>query len=451
MVLPDILGIKKLFKKIDETLFRRQDRVLYDLVNSADSDELVRVLETLPHGRKKMFSLLQPEKAATVLKNLSPYLRQYVLQGAETERVLAIMNFLESDEIADLVKILPPVTRTGVLGQLKKFDPKNILQLIPLGSETAGGLMKTELVVGKPSFTVRDFTQSLREIFPSSIPKTSYVYIVDDQGRLLGSFNFNKLYLADPNITLDKLTRPFPKKIRVDEDQEQVARDFAAYDALELPVVNEQGALVGRISADDIIDVLRTEFSEDIYRLFGAFGDARVNDPYWKKVKNRLPWLAVNLLTAGFAAYIVSHFTPVLDKFVILAAYMPIIAGMGGNSATQTLGVTVRAIALDEMHSLNTWKIIVKEIFTGITNGLAMGVLVGGVAYLINANPTLSLVIAMAMTFNFFIAALAGIAIPLTMRALKKDPALASSVFVTAMTDAAGFFSFLGLATLLLR
>lgn len=450
MVLPDILGIKKLFKKIDEMLFHRQDRVLVDLVNSADSRELVRVLETLPHGRKKMFSLLRPDKAAKILANLSPYLRQYVLQGADTDRVLAIMNFLESDEIADLVKILPPVARAGVIANLKKYDPKNILQLIPLGSETAGGLMKTELVVGKPDFTVRDFTQSLREIFPNSIPKTSYVYVVNDQGRLLGSFNFNKLYLADPGTTLDKLMRPFPKKIRVDEDQEQVARDFAAYDAIELPVVNAQGALVGRISADDIIDVLRTEFSEDIYRLVGAFGDQHATDPLRKKVAKRFPWLVLNLATAVLAAWVVSLFTGVIGRVVILAAYMPIIAGMGGNAATQTLGVTIRAIALDEINQLNAWKVIGKEILAGALNGLGTGIIISALAYLFSHNLTLSLVILAAMTINLFIAGLGGAIIPLVMKWLKIDPALASTVFVTTLTDVFGFLSFLGLATLLL-
>ena len=439
MIFGDLFGIKAFFSKIDNLLFKREDRALQQLVNNSDVEQLVSVLENIPHGRKKTFNLLAPDKAASVLKNLSPYIRQYVLKGTPTPKVLAIMNNLESDEIADLVKILPGSSRESVMNELRRHDPKNILGLMNLRPDTAGGLMKTEVVVGKPDYTVREFTGILRENFPEGLPRTNFVYIVDDQGRLLGFFNFNKLYLADREMALRELMRTGFRSININEDQEEVARDFASLDAVELPVVDNRGALVGRITADDIIDVLRTEFSEDIYRLVGAYGDQRANDPYAIKVKKRFPWLVINLGTAIIAALVVSQFTDTIGQFVVLAAYMPIIAGMGGNAATQTLGVTIRAIALGEINQINTWKIILKEIFTGMTNGAATGLIMALIAYGINRNLTLSFVIFASMTINLFVAGLGGSIIPLIMKWLKIDPALASAVFSPLSLTCLGF------------
>lgn len=451
MVLFEVFGIKKLFKKIDALLFKREDKILETTVNTLDLESLVRILETIPHGRKKMFALIKSSKAAKVLRGLSPYIRGYVLSESGVDKILSIMNFLESDEIADLIKILPANTRSGVINELKKHDPKKVLRLFQLRADTAGGLMKTELIVGKSSQTVSNFIQELRATFPKTVPKTNYVYILDDQGKLIGAVTFNKLYIVPPDTKLKDITHPTKRPVKIDQDQEEVARSFTAQDALELPVVDNNGALVGRITADDIIDVLHTEFSEDISRLVGVFGDERSNDSYRKKIKNRFPWLLLNLGTAILAAIVIGQFTDVISKFVILAAYMPIVAGMGGNAATRTLGVTIRAIALGEINQLNTWRIISKEILAGATNGLMTGIIMGLVSYIFSQSLTLSLIIIAAMTFNLFVAALGGVVIPLVMRAFKIDPALASTVFVTTMTDIGGFFSFLGLSTLLLK
>lgn len=450
MVLLEILGLKKIFRKIDQLLFRREDRILETTVNNLDFESLIKILETIPHGRKKMFSLLMPEKASKVLRGLSPYIRQYVLSDARGDRILAIINFLESDEIADLIKILPQNSRAAVVVELKKHDPKKVLKLLHLRADTAGGLMKTEIIAGKQNFTVSEFIQNLRATFPRTVPKTNYVYILDDHGKLIGAITFNKLHIVSPQTKLKDIMHPTKRPVKIDQDQEEVARSFTTQDALELPVVDQNGALVGRITADDIIDVLRTEFSEDIARLVGAFGDERSFDPPFAKIKNRFPWLLINLATAILAAYVVSRFTDVIHQFVILAAYMPIIAGMGGNAATQTLGVTIRALALGEISTLNTWKIIFKEILAGTLNGLGTGIIMGFLAYLWNENLTLSLVIAASMTINLFVAAFGGVVIPMVMRALKIDPALASTVFVTTLTDVFGFLSFLGLSSVLL-
>lgn len=450
MVIPNILGIKSLINKIDELLYHRQDKDLYRVLNQSNPEEIVRIIESLPHGRKKTFGMLEPPKAAEVFKFLSPYLRGYVLQDLKVENVFAIMESLESDEATDLVNNLSRATKQATLAKLEKSDPRQILHLVNMQSDTAGGLMKTEMVVGKPDLQAREFIEKVRSDFPDGVPRTSYVYVVDDQGKFLGSFNFNKLFTSQPETKLVDLMTKRMKPLRVDQDQEHVAVHFDAQEATELPVVDKKGALVGLVTADDVIDVMRTEMSEDMYRLLGVSANERSDDPWRLKIRRRFPWLLVNLGTAILAAYVVSQFTNVIGQIVILAAYMPIVAGMGGNAATQTLGVTIRAIALNEVNQFNTWRIMGKEVLAGTTNGVATGLVMGAISYYFSHNLNLSLVLLAAMTINLFIAGLGGTVIPLVMKALRIDPALASTVFVTTLTDVFGFLTFLGLSTIFL-
>jgi magnesium transporter len=237
----------------------------------------------------------------------------------------------------------------------------------------------------------------------------------------------------------------------VDTDQEEVARQVASYNLLAIPVVDEESKLVGVITVDDVIDVIKDEATEDIYRLAGVATDERVFTPPLESLRKRLPWLAVNLVTAFIAASVVSLFQGTIGKVVALAVFMPIVAGMGGNAATQTLTVVVRGLALGELSWANSRKALLKESAVGIGNGLALGVLAALVAWMMRGDIVLGGVLALAMVINLFVAATAGTLIPLGLRALRVDPALASSVFITTLTDVAGFASFLGLATVFLK
>jgi magnesium transporter len=250
---------------------------------------------------------------------------------------------------------------------------------------------------------------------------------------------------------LKRIMTPDVISVRVDTDQEEAARLVASYNLLAIPVVDEENKLVGVITVDDVIDVLKDEATEDIYRLAGVTGDERVFTPPGESLTKRLPWLAVNMVTAFLAATVVSLFEHTIDQVVALAVFMPIVAGMGGNAGMQTLTVIVRGIALGELTWGNTRKALVKEMIVGLGNGLALGALGAVVVYLMKGNPVLGGVLGLAMVINMFIAATAGTLIPLGLRAMKVDPALASSVFITTFTDVAGFASFLGLATVFLK
>jgi magnesium transporter len=239
--------------------------------------------------------------------------------------------------------------------------------------------------------------------------------------------------------------------VRVDMDQEEVARQVASYNLLAIPVVDEENKLVGVITVDDVIDVIKDEATEDVYRLAGLAGDDRVFTSASDSLRKRLPWLLVNLATAFLAAFVVSRFEGTIAVVTALAVFMPVVAGMGGNAATQTLTVIVRGIALGELTWSNTRKALFKEALVGVGNGLACGLIGAGIVWLTQGDPWLGVILAMAMIINMFVAATAGTLIPLSLRALRVDPALASSVFITTLTDVFGFFSFLGLGALFLR
>jgi magnesium transporter len=275
-----------------------------------------------------------------------------------------------------------------------------------------------------------------------------YLYVIDARRHLVGVVSLRRLLLVSPETPLKRIMSSDLISARVDMDQEEVARQVAAYNLLAIPVVDEENKLVGSITVDDVIDVLKDEATEDIYRLAGVSGDERAFTPALESLRKRLPWLGVNLGTAFVAAGVVALFETTIDLFPVLAIFMPIVAGMGGNAGTQTLTVVVRGIALGELTWGNSRKALLKETLVGIGNGVALGIGAALVVWATRGNPVLGMVLGMAMIINMFVAAAAGTLVPLGLRAVNIDPALASSVFITTMTDVFGFFSFLGLATI---
>jgi magnesium transporter len=278
-----------------------------------------------------------------------------------------------------------------------------------------------------------------------------YLYVVDERRHLVGVVSLRRLLLVSPETPLKRIMTADLISARVDMDQEEVARQVAAYNLLAIPVVDEENKLVGIITVDDVIDVIKDEATEDIYRLAGVAGDERAFTPAGESLRKRLPWLGVNLATAFLASAVVALFAgegSVIDKLPFLAALMPIVAGMGGNAGTQTLTVIVRGIALGELTWSNSRKALLKEAAVGVGNGVALGLVAALVVWLTKGNPMLGVVLGLAMIINMFVAALAGTLIPLGLRAADVDPALASSVFITTMTDVFGFLSFLGLSAL---
>jgi magnesium transporter len=278
-----------------------------------------------------------------------------------------------------------------------------------------------------------------------------YLYVVDERRHLVGVISLRRLLLVAPDTPLKRIMTTDLSSVRVDVNQEEVARLVASYNLLAIPVVDEENKLVGVITVDDVIDVIKDEATEDVYRLAGVTGDDRVFTKPTESLRKRLPWLFVNLVTAFLAVGVVSRFEGTIAVATALAVFMPVVAGMGGNAATQTLTVIVRGIALGELTWANTRQALFKEAAVGIVNGVSCGAIAALIAWLTYGNYTLGLILGLAMIINMFVAAVAGTLIPLALRAMKIDPALASSVFITTLTDVFGFLSFLGLGALFIR
>jgi magnesium transporter len=278
-----------------------------------------------------------------------------------------------------------------------------------------------------------------------------YLYVVDERRHLVGVVSLRRLLLVPPDTPLKRIMTTDVYSARVDVDQEEVARQVASYNLLAIPVVDAENKLAGVITVDDVIDVIKDEATEDVYRLAGVSADDGVSTPPGESIRRRLPWLTVNLFTAFAAASVVAFFSDTIEQVVSLAVLMPVVAGMGGNAATQTLAVIVRGLSLGELTWSNARQALFKESLVGLGNGLALGVLAALGAWALEGNPWIGAVLGVALLINMFVAATAGTLIPLGLRAIKVDPALASSVFITTLTDVFGFFSFLGLATLLMQ
>jgi magnesium transporter len=278
-----------------------------------------------------------------------------------------------------------------------------------------------------------------------------YLYVIDARRHLVGVVSLRRLLLVPPATPLKRIMTTDLISVRADMDQEEVARQVASYNLLAIPVVDEENKLVGVITVDDVIDVIKDEATEDVYRLAGVAGDDRVFTKATESLRKRLPWLVINLGTAFLAASVVGLFESTIGVVTALAVFMPVVAGMGGNAATQTLTVIVRGIALGELTWGNTRKALFKEAAVGIGNGVACGAIGALVVWLFKGDPILGGILALAMIINMFVAATAGTLIPLSLRALKVDPALGSAVFITTLTDVFGFLSFLGLGALFLK
>jgi magnesium transporter len=278
-----------------------------------------------------------------------------------------------------------------------------------------------------------------------------YLYVVDERRHLVGVVSLRQLLLVSPETPLNRIMTVELISARVDTDQEDAAREVANYNLLAIPVVDEENKLVGIITVDDVIDVLKDEATEDILRLAGVAADEHVFTSPMEAWRKRLPWLGINLVTATLAALVVREFQATVEEVVALAAFMTVVASMGGNAATQTLTVIVRGIALGELTWSNSRRVLGKEALVGLGNGVVLGGAGALVAWWIVGNPYIGVILALAMLINLLVAAIAATLIPFALRALKVDPALASSVFITTLTDVFGFFAFLGLATFFLQ
>jgi magnesium transporter len=402
--------------------------------------------------RSAVFALLvdrQPKLAMETISEMGPEPGALLLTGRSAEDIAKLLHELPSDDAAALIDYLPEELSREVLELMRRKESGQVESLLEYGEQTAGRIMNPAVFALNEDLTVGEAITALQG--SRDVEMVFYLYVVDVRRHLVGVTSLRRLLLVSPETPLKRIMTPDVISVRVDTDQEEVARQVASYNLLAVPVVDEENKLAGVVTVDDVIDVIKDEATEDLLRLAGVSGDERISTPAAEAIRKRLPWLGVNLVTAFVAASVVALFEGTIEKVTALAVFMPIVAGMGGNAATQTLTVIVRGLALGELSWVNARKALAKEAAIGFGNGLALGVVAAGVAWATKHDPMLGLLLGMAMVCNMFVAATAGTLVPLGLKAMKVDPALASAVFITTFTDVVGFASFLGLATVFLK
>jgi magnesium transporter len=423
---------------------------LLNLLQKQHPADLAQVFKELPErDREAAFSILAERHsrlAMEAVSELGPEAGAALLATRSAEEVAKLVQEIPSDDAAALVAHLPEELSAAVLDLMRPRESGVVENLLEYDDKTAGRIMNPNVFALREDLTVGEAITEMQ--IHRDVEMVFYLYVVDERRHLGGVVSLRRLLLVSPETPLKRIMTIDLITARVDTYQEEVARQVAAYNLLAIPVVDEENKLVGIITVDDVIDVIKEEATEDINRLAGVAGDERAFTPAMESLRKRLPWLGVNLVTAFLAAAVVALFEGTIDLFPVLAIFMPIVAGMGGNAGTQTLTVVVRGIALGELTWSNSRKALLKEVAVGLGNGVALGIVAALVVWATRGNPVLGVVLGLAMIINMFVAAAAGTLVPLGLRAANVDPALASSVFITTMTDVFGFFSFLGLATI---
>ena len=426
---------------------------LLNLLQKQHPADLAQIFTELPEKeRHAVFNVLVEKNgrlAMEALSELGPESGAELLALRPAEEIARLTQEIPSDDAAALIDHLPEELSTAVLDLIRPKPGGGVSELLEYEEKTAGRLMNPNVFALSEELTAGEAITALQTA--RDVEMVFYLYIVDERRHLVGVVSLRRLLLVPPDTALKRIMTSDIYSARVDTDQEEVAREVASYNLLAIPVVDTENKLAGVITVDDVIDVIKDEATEDVYRLAGVSKDDGVLTPAGDSLRRRLPWLLVNLLTAFMAAAVVSLFQGTIQKVVVLATFMPIVAGMGGNAATQTLAVIVRGLALGELTLANARQVLLKEGLVGIGNGVANGLIGALFVGLFSHDWILGAILALAMIINMFVAATAGTLIPLGLRAAKVDPALASSVFITTFTDVFGFFSFLGLATIFVR
>ncbi|MGB6389281.1 MAG: magnesium transporter [Methyloceanibacter sp.] len=413
-------------------------------LHEADLADLIQLLR--PDQREPLIAMLGREFNAAALSELDEGVRDQVLESMPSEKVAEALQQLDSDEAVYLIEDLDKEDQTEILAKLPYFERVALQRSLEYPEDSAGRIMQTDLIAVPPFWSVGQTIDHMREA--DDLPDRFYeIFVVDPAYHLIGSVALNRLLRSKRPTTIESITDSDIRPIPVESDQEEVARQFERYNLTSAPVVDPDHRLVGVITADDVVEVVQEEASEDILRLGGVAGES-VSDSVWETTRLRFTWLLANLVTALVASAVISVFEATIEQMVALAVLMPIVASMGGNAGTQTMTVAVRALATQDLGPVNAVRVIMRESVVGLLNGLLFAGIMAAIVFFWFGSGPLGLVIALAMIVNLVAAALAGILIPLGLEELGLDPAIASGVFVTTVTDVVGFFAFLGLAAL---
>ena len=432
---------------------RRQAQNLGDisaLLDPLHPADVAYILEALPLAQRLVvWDLVKAARDGEILLEVSDAVRESLIEYMDDHELVAATGQLDSDEIADLAPDLPREVIENVFKLLPPAEREQLREAMSYAEDTAGALMDFDMVQIREDVTLEVVLRYLRRL--DELPDhTDQLFVVDRAEQLKGLLPVNRLLVTDPDVVVGDVMLQDYTQFNAGDDAAKVAAAFERYDLLSAPVVDNAGKLVGRMTVNAVVDYTREKTDSEKLSAGGLREDEDLFASVWKSVQNRWMWLAINLLTAFVASRVIGIFEGSIAKLVALAALMPIIAGIGGNSGNQTITMIVRALALGQITRENAGKLFAKELGVSALNGLIWGGLVGVFAFLIYQNWQLSLVMMLAMELNLLLAAFMGVLIPMAMDKLGRDPARGSSVMITAITDSGGFFIFLGLATLFL-
>ena len=404
-----------------------------------DDEELLRV-----------FELMTDEQKANVIEQADDDLQERIFELIPDEEAIDILAFMSPDDIVDVLGFIDIRKSKSILTKMKRSQANKIRELLGYEEDTAGGIMTTQYIAFKENLEIKEVMKKIKMIAPrTEVIET--IFVTNSKKELVGEADLSDILISSHQKKLSEIMDENPKYVYVEEDQEDVARLVSKYDLKVVPVINHKKMILGIITIDDIIDVIQEENTEDILKLGGVSEEEDIYSDFWFSVKQRLPWLVINLGTAFLASFVIGIFSGTVEKVVILSSVMTIISGMGGNAGTQALSVTIRALALGEVDLKDTLGIIWKTVLVGTINGALLGLLCGGILWAIYGNFYMGLIVFLAMIGNLVIACMIGFLIPITLKAMKIDPAMASAVVLTTATDCFGFLIFLSLATVFLN
>ena len=437
-------------EKLLQALVKHDTQQIDDIYEHVQTIDLAKEIEDLEDNQLEyLCNHIDDEKLAEILEESDEDLQVDIIDCLNNKRILDLFNLIPKDTIVDILGELPMGKRKQLINLMKAGDKKVIEQLLGYEEDSAGGLMTTEYIALSQNLTMINALKKIKEIGPKT-EVIETIFVLNDKKQLIGTADLRDILVANDNVTLGSIMDDQVISVAPETDQEDVSLLVSKYDLTTIPVVNKNNGLLGIITVDDIIDVIQEEHTEDMLQMHGVNNEESLDSTLLESIKMRLPWLIVNLVTAFLASFTVKMFESTIEQIVALSATMTIVTGMGGNAGSQTLSIMIRSIALGEVHFKDCFPAFIKEIFLGIINGLVTGAVTGVIVYVLYGNFYLGIIICIAMIGNLVVSGFFGFVIPVALKALHADPALASSIFLTTATDVLGFFIFLSLANLFL-
>ncbi|WP_416339450.1 magnesium transporter [Rivihabitans pingtungensis] len=434
-----------------ESLVHKQNlRALQKKLDQLHTADVAYILESLPlEDRLVVWELVKAERDGDILLEVSDAVRESLIEVMDTHELVAAAEQLDADELADLAPDLPQQVVYEVMDGLDSKEREQLQSALSYTEDQVGSLMDFELVKIRADVTLEVVLRYLRR-FEELPDQTDKIFVVDEDNRVQGVLPLKTLLVSDPDALVEVVMARDVVVFHPEDDSGDAAQAFERYDLITAPVVNADNQLIGRLTVDEMVDVIREESDSEVLSMAGLKEEEDLFASVWDSVKNRWAWLAINLVTAFVASRVIGVFEGAIEQLVALAALMPIVAGIGGNSGNQTTTMIVRALALGQLQTSSAMRLWRKELGVSMVNGLVWGGIIGLIASLLYDSASLGLVMTAAMTLNLMLAATIGVMIPMLMVRAGRDPAMGSSVMITACTDSGGFFIFLGLATLFL-